>query len=671
MTNELLNAALGYASEGKPVFPCDPRNKTPLVSNGFKNASTDESTIRNWWTCWPNAMIGVPTGGASGVWVLDVDSPAEFEAACPVSIPATQRCDTHKGYHLYFRYDPAQPVRNAQRSTKGWPIKTMPGAEVRGEGGYVIAPPSLHPEGTFYHWANDLQPAPSPADLLAAIDRGKAKSGIEPVTAVPPAAGCSSYGLAALNAECEAVRRAGNGEQESALNQAALKLGALVAGGELDRETARAELLAAGMAMPSYNSGDPWTLEAVEGKVERGLNDGARQPRKAPDPVAGLRGVAAAAPVDVEANDNDLAPLGGLDLQTLATRRAKPKQFAIEQLVPVGEVTLFTGAGSAGKSLLAQQFATAAAGSLHKCLGLDLREGPAIYLTCEDDAEQLHWRQQHLCEALGVPMAGLAGRLHLISRRGELDNPLGSYDAQGHLIPSPFFHRLRATVWATGAKLVLLDNVAHLFTGNENDRGEVTQFVNLLNRLAGDTGTAIVLLAHPNKAGADYSGSTAWQTAVRSHFVVHHDLETDLRTLTIPKANLARKGGSIRFVWQDWAFVCESDLPPDVARSLQSTAQAVNDNDLFLACLRQRTDEQRAVSDKPSATFAPKVFAGMPESKGIGRPRLEKAMDRLFRLRKIERAELWKGPDRKPVFGLREVREIHYAGDAGDYAATA
>jgi hypothetical protein len=85
--------------------------------------------------------------------------------------------------------------------------------------------------------------------------------------------------------------------------------------------------------------------------------------------------------------------------------------------------------------------------------------------------------------------------------------------------------------------------------------------------------------------------------------------------------------------------------------------QATHDNDLFLDCLRQRTIEKRAVSEKASATFAPKVFAGMPESKGIGQERLQKAMDRLFRLVEIERAELWRGSDRKPVHGLRATEQ--------------
>ena len=351
--------------------------------------------------------------------------------------------------------------------------------------------------------------------------------------------------------------------------------------------------------------------------------------------------------------------LPALDLIQLAKVRAQPKAFAISHLAPRGEVTLFTGPGSAGKSLLAQQMATAAAAGIGT-LGYDLDPAPAIYLTCEDDPGQLHWRQQHICEAMGVNLADLEGRLSLISRRGELDNELSASMDGEDAKPSPLYRRLETTIGETGARHVWLDNVAHLFPGNENDRGEVTQFVNLLNRLAGRTGAAIVLLGHPNKAGDNYSGSTAWLNAVRSQFTIEHDEETDVRTLRNAKANYARKGLASRFVWMDWAFVREDDLPADHAATLRASAQAANDNERFLTCLAEMTRQKRPVSESPNAlNFAPKVFATMPEAKGVAKERMAKAMDRLFRLDAIERAELWQGPDRKPVFGLRE------AGNAG------
>ncbi|QQN73621.1 AAA family ATPase [Croceicoccus sp. YJ47] len=358
-------------------------------------------------------------------------------------------------------------------------------------------------------------------------------------------------------------------------------------------------------------------------------------------------------------------PFHTLDLIDLAGKRAHKKAFAIEHAAPAGEVTLYTGVGSAGKSLSGQQFATAAAGGI-SCLGLTVQPCATIYLTCEDPPEELHWRQEHICAALELPMDSLADRLHLISLRGELDNALSTFGQDGILRPTPTYHRLVKMIGTTGSKLVFLDNVAHLFTGNENDRGEVTQFVNLLNRLAGETGAAIVLIGHPNKSGDSYSGSTAWLNAVRSQITIDHERDSegfiadpDARILTVGKANYTRKGEAVRFRWHDWAYVLDSDLPPDTRKELAEVSRANSENEAFLRCLAQRTSERRHVSEKVGANYAPKIFATMAEAKGLKKDRLVAAMDRLFRIGEIERGFLWRDTaEGKDIFGLRKTGNV-------------
>ena len=346
-----------------------------------------------------------------------------------------------------------------------------------------------------------------------------------------------------------------------------------------------------------------------------------------------------------------------LDLLALSKVEPRPKEFIIPRLAPAGEVTLFTGPGSAGKSLLAQQFSTAAACGL-STLGFDIPKTPSIYLTCEDDMGQLHWRQSHICSAFNRPMDSLSDTLYLASLRGEIGAELATFTSERSIRPTATYERLTALIEATHSRLIFLDNVAHLFTGNENDRGEVTRFVNLLNRLAGEAGAALILLGHPNKSGDSYSGSTAWLNAVRSHFEIEHDVHTDIRTLKLGKANYAQKGDQVRFFWQDWAFVSEDELPPDKARQYAESQLAAADNEIFLACLDEMTKQRRAVSEaRNAANYAPKAFLRMPEAKGLTRDRLEGAMDRLFRREMIEKAEVWKGPDRKAVYGLRTITE--------------
>jgi len=350
----------------------------------------------------------------------------------------------------------------------------------------------------------------------------------------------------------------------------------------------------------------------------------------------------------------------------------QPKTFTMPGFVPSRELTLATGAGGANKSTFGQQLATCVAAGV-PMLGIDVMPGNALYITAEDDEDRLHWMQAHICDALGVRLSSLAGKLHIASLRGRLGNELATFDMEGKLRPSATFATLRATIERTKAGFVVLDNAAHLFAGNENDRQQVTAFVNLLYSLCQELGVTIILVAHSNKAGDSYSGSTAWLNAVRSQIVLSRpdgSPDPDERILTLGKANYARQGQELRFRWHDFALRLDGDLPADTRKELAATVQASNDNELFIACLRQMTAERRPVSEKPSKGFAPLVFTRMPESRGIGKPRLEQAMDRLFRIGRIERAELWRGPDRKAVYGLREIPGWGAGNVAGNGAQT-
>jgi hypothetical protein len=108
----ILAAALAYAAAGVPVFPCRP-DKRPATPNGFKDASTDPDIIRAWWTRYPQALIGRPTGAASGVVVLDLDNDATTGAdgdsaladliAAYGDLPETWEVMTPRGgRHIYF-----------------------------------------------------------------------------------------------------------------------------------------------------------------------------------------------------------------------------------------------------------------------------------------------------------------------------------------------------------------------------------------------------------------------------------------------------------------------------------------------------------------------------------------------------------------------------------------
>ena len=160
----MIGAALAYARKGLQIFPCQPRAKRPATANGLKDATTDPDRIRAWWHHEPAFNVAVATGAVSGIFVVDVDGmDAEAELrkleAEHGTLPATIEAITARGRHVYFKMTAAD-VRNSAS-------KVAPGIDIRGTGGYVLAPP--------YCWSVDCGSliAAAPAWLLAKIETPK------------------------------------------------------------------------------------------------------------------------------------------------------------------------------------------------------------------------------------------------------------------------------------------------------------------------------------------------------------------------------------------------------------------------------------------------------------------------------------------------------------------
>lgn len=157
---DMLRAALQLAERGMAIFPCQPRDKRPATAHGAKDATTNRDIVAHWWRQGPDCNIGVATGPVSGIMVLDIDNiDAEAELrkleAQHSALPATVESITARGRHLFYKW-PDQEIRNSAG-------RLAPGIDVRGTGGYVIAPPSMHPSGRRYAWSVDS------ADAFAAV----------------------------------------------------------------------------------------------------------------------------------------------------------------------------------------------------------------------------------------------------------------------------------------------------------------------------------------------------------------------------------------------------------------------------------------------------------------------------------------------------------------------
>lgn len=159
--NQLLLAALDYAKKGYSVFPLQQKGKKPLTSNGFKDASTNPEQIRRWWEQWPNANIGLPTGSKNGLFVVDVDGdiPDDFP---DFNIGPTVK--TGKGHHYYVEQPENTDIRSRTR-INGFEI------DVRGEGGYVVAPPSIHETGRNYEHCSEFEVNECTSSILEFISQ--------------------------------------------------------------------------------------------------------------------------------------------------------------------------------------------------------------------------------------------------------------------------------------------------------------------------------------------------------------------------------------------------------------------------------------------------------------------------------------------------------------------
>jgi hypothetical protein len=148
----LCNAAIAYATRGFAVFPCVPRAKVPATPHGCRDATKDIAQIAHWWRDNPHYNVAVATGPVSKVFVLDVDG-LDAEASLHKleqlhgALPETVESITPRGRHLFFKCETGA-VRNSAGGL-------APGLDIRGDGGYVVLPPSMHPSGRRYMWSVD------------------------------------------------------------------------------------------------------------------------------------------------------------------------------------------------------------------------------------------------------------------------------------------------------------------------------------------------------------------------------------------------------------------------------------------------------------------------------------------------------------------------------------
>ena len=320
---------------------------------------------------------------------------------------------------------------------------------------------------------------------------------------------------------------------------------------------------------------------------------------------------------------------------TAASLFGKPipaQEWLVKDVIPANNVTLLGGDGGTGKSLLSLQLADAVA-SGGSWLGLETARGPVLFLSAEDEEDELHRRSSRIRPDLEVledlVFAPLAGEDAVLMAPSGKD---------GLLKRTAVFGAFEETVRTVRPRLVVLDTLADLFGGDEIKKIHARQFVAELRGVALEYGVTVLLLYHPSQSGmtsgAGTSGNTAWNNSVRSrlYFTADED-DRDLRHLEVMKSNRSQKGEKFDLRYAGGRFILEGGAQPRLSKSeLEESAERV-----FMKLVDQFAREGRNASHSANAAnFAPKTFAAHPLAENIGKPHFIKAMDRLFASGRIQ-----------------------------------
>lgn len=370
------------------IFPCG-FNKKPKVR--WREQSTNDFAIIKQWEK-TDGFIPAIDCGKSNLLVVDVDchdgSANGFalwdqlvaEHGIPPGTPIVRT--QSGGLHVYFSQPENELFGNQEGEFSGR------GINVRGDGGYVIAPGATLPDGRCWRYISgssdvfEVQPPPLP-EWIATKIRPKERA---PSVPAEYSDAISPYGAVVLKDICAEIAGTAPGNQSNALVRGATRIGSFVGGGEIDETHAINSLIKAGMAMRNGNPSHPWTLEVVEDQVSRAFKAGMQSPSAAPNrhlrlvdlsnvTVGGEPLVFGSAREETRYRLLDAAAVGSL-----------PRlQWIIKGVFPAQGVCGIYGASASGKSFLALSCALAIASGA-EWFGYRVNSAFVVYVVLEGEA---------------------------------------------------------------------------------------------------------------------------------------------------------------------------------------------------------------------------------------------------------------------------------------------
>jgi hypothetical protein len=281
-----------YLALGWSVIPLQARGKLPesRLLPAVPDASEPERQKRSWkpyqttlplpeeveaWCRHASLNVGIVTGAISGMVVLDLDNHTAIQTAYERGIPTTPTASTGKGLHIYFRY-PEVGIGNRANFAE------VAGFDLRGEGGYVVAPPSIHPSGRVYEWVIAPEDAPLATipEWLHQLLFAEAGQPLMLATGVNGTAGeaedAHKQVEAFIAAELDRLAQAREGGRNDQLNRSAFALGQLIGSGLVSEQESAAQLEAVALQIGLSQS-------EARATIASGLRAGKRQPKPLAD----------------------------------------------------------------------------------------------------------------------------------------------------------------------------------------------------------------------------------------------------------------------------------------------------------------------------------------------------------------------------------------------------
>jgi len=572
----LAESAIAYAARGWAVFPLQPRGKTPITAHGCKDATSDIDVIAQWWTRTPNAKIGIATGGLSGIVVIDIDGECgkeSFEAITEDNdLPETLTSATGGGgFHLIFDAG-EEAIKNSQ-GTIG------KGIDTRGDGGYIVAPPSVHESGLVYTFDDaGIEPAPLPDWLRP--EHYKAKPQVAPQQpARPRQAMADDNRIERARAYLEAMPGAIQGQSgHNALLAAAT---AMVHGFELS-ETDALNLLWSEYnprCSPQWDASNPKERRDFERKVSQASKLPHTQPRgwlladagsfSADDDEAIRHGgeiIAAIMKGNSRTRKESAAPdlsLVPMPAGELCENYPELRPIIIDGLMRETETCNIIAGSKVGKTFLGIDMALSVATGRPWLDRFTVAPGKVLYIDCELHRNTFAKRIRDVAQARGISRVEYAQAMDILSLRGQLRD---IFELRS------FF----ATIPAGKYRLIVLDALYRLIPKgiDENSNADMTQVYNAIDSYGEATNAGFVVVHHASKGGQGEknvtdigAGAGAISRAADNHLtLIAHEAEDDAVVVQGKARSFPPiKPFSLRWDFPTWTIA--DDLAPTVKGS--------------------------------------------------------------------------------------------------------